>query len=165
MPKLLRISALACVLAISAFAQTIDPSINDKIRAEEKDHSQIMHTMHYLADVYGPRLTGSPNHKAAADWAVKEMTSWGFANAHLEPWDFGHPGWVNERSSGYALSPFHDQLTFKVLAWTPSTKGTVTAQVVQLIPPDKPNKDQLIAVCLSGRGDKDCQEVARLLNK
>ena len=67
MPKLLRISALACVLAISAFAQTIDPSINDKIRAEEKDHSQIMHTMHYLADVYGPRLTGSPNHKAAAD--------------------------------------------------------------------------------------------------
>ncbi len=81
MPKLLRISALVCVLAISAFAQTIDPSINDKIRAEEKDHSQIMHTMHYLADVYGPRLTGSPNHKAAADWAVKEMTSWGFANA------------------------------------------------------------------------------------
>jgi carboxypeptidase Q len=145
MSKLLRISAVACLLAISAFGQTIDPSINDKIRAEEKDHSQIMHTMHYLADVYGPRLTGSPNHKAAADWAVKEMTSWGFANAHLEPWDFGHPGWVNERSSGYALSPFHDQLTFKVLAWTPSTKGTVTAQVFQLIPPDKPNKDQLTA--------------------
>jgi carboxypeptidase Q len=104
-----------------------------------------MHTMHYLADVYGPRLTGSPNHKAAADWAVKEMTSWGFANAHLEPWDFGHPGWVNERSSGYALSPFHDQLTFKVLAWTPSTNGTVKAQVFQLIPPEKPNKDQLTA--------------------
>jgi carboxypeptidase Q len=145
MSKLLRISAVACLLAISAFGQTIDPSINDKIRAEEKDHSQIMHTMHYLADVYGPRLTGSPNHKAAADWAVKEMTSWGFANAHLEPWDFGHPGWVNERASGYALSPFHDQLTFKVLAWTPSTNGTVTAQVFQLIPPEKPNKDQLAA--------------------
>jgi carboxypeptidase Q len=145
MSKLLRISVVTCLLAISAVAQTIDPAINDKIRAEEKDHSQIMHTMHYLADVYGPRLTGSPNHKAAADWAVKEMTSWGFANAHLEPWDFGHPGWVNERASGYALSPFHDQLTFKVLAWTPSTNGTVTAQVFQLIPPEKPNKDQLAA--------------------
>jgi carboxypeptidase Q len=145
MSKLLRISVVTCLLALSAVAQTIDPAINDKIRAEEKDHSQIMHTMHYLADVYGPRLTGSPNHKAAADWAVKEMTSWGFANAHLEPWDFGHPGWVNERSSGYALSPFHDQLTFKVLAWTPSTNGTVTAQVFQLIPPEKPNKDQLTA--------------------
>ncbi len=144
-----------CVFAVASVAQTAtpaavtspvgDPSINDKIRAEEKDHSQIMHTMHFLADVYGPRLTGSPNHKAAADWAVKEMTSWGFANAHLEPWDFGHPGWVNERASGYALSPFHDQLTFKVLAWTPSTNGTVTGQVWQLIPPEKPNKEQLTA--------------------
>ena len=144
-----------CVFAVASVAQTStpaavispvgDPTINDKIRAEEKDHSQIMHTMHFLADVYGPRLTGSPNHKAAADWAVKEMTSWGFANAHLEPWDFGHPGWVNERASGYALSPFHDQLTFKVLAWTPSTNGTVTGKVFQLIPPEKPNKEQLTA--------------------
>jgi carboxypeptidase Q len=145
-----RLAGIACLFAVSAFAQTtapsnIDPSINEKIRAEEKDHSQIMHTMHYLADVYGPRLTGSPNHKAAADWAVKEMTSWGFANAHLEPWDFGHPGWVNQRASGYALSPYHDQLTFKVLAWTPSTNGTVTAQVFQLIPPEKPKKEELSA--------------------
>ncbi len=140
-----RLFAFVCLFAISAVAQSIDANINDKIRAEEKDHSQIMHTMHYLADVYGPRLTGSPNHKAAADWAVKEMTSWGFANAHLESWDFGHPGWVNERASGYALAPFHDQLTFKVLAWTPSTNGTVTGQVWQLIAPEKPNKEQLTA--------------------
>lgn len=137
--------AVLCLLSLSAHAQTADPTINDKIRAEEKDHSQIMHTMHFLADVYGPRLTGSPNHKAAADWAVKEMTSWGFSNAHLEPWDFGHPGWVNERASGYALSPFHDQLTFKVLAWTPSTNGLVKGQVFQLIPPEKPQKEQLAA--------------------
>src|SRR5476651_284354 len=144
-----------CVFSVPCVAQTAtpaamsatvgDPAINDKIRAEEKDHSQIMHTMHFLADVYGPRLTGSPNHKAAADWAVKEMTGWGFTNAHLEPWDFGHPGWVNERASGYALSPFHDQLTFKVLAWTPSTNGTVTALAWQMIPPEKPNKEQLTA--------------------
>ena len=152
-----RLFAFVClsVFAVSSVAQTAtpaavispvgDPTINDKSRAEEKDHSQIMHTMHFLADVYGPRLTGSPNHKAAADWAVKEMTSWGFANAHLEPWDFGHPGWVNERASGYALSPFHDQLTFKVLAWTPSTKGTVSGQVWQMIPPEKPQKEQLTA--------------------
>lgn len=145
MLNLHRMATIACLLSVSAFAQTADPTINDKIRAEEKDHSQIMHTMHFLADVYGPRLTGSPNHKAAADWAVKEMTSWGFANAHLEPWDFGHAGWVNERASGYALSPFHDQLTFKVLAWTPSTSGTVTGQVLQLIPPEKPKQEQLTA--------------------
>jgi hypothetical protein len=58
-----------------------------------------------LPGIYGPRLTGSPNHKAAADWAVKQMTDWGFENAHLEPWDFGHPGWMNERASGYIVAP------------------------------------------------------------
>jgi hypothetical protein len=47
------------------------------------------------AHVYGRLmvhdLTGSPNHKAAAEWAVKQMTAWGLENAHLEPWDFKHP--------------------------------------------------------------------------
>jgi hypothetical protein len=126
-------------------AQSVDPDINKKIRQEETDHSQIMHTMHFLTDVYGPRLTGSPNHKAAAEWAVREMTSWGFANGHLEPWDFGHPGWVNERASGYVVAPVHDQLTFKVWAWTPGTNGTITAPVFQLLPPDKPKQADLDA--------------------
>ena len=122
-----------------------DPEINRKIRQEENDHSQIMRTMHFLTDVYGPRLTGSPNHKAAANWAIQQMTAWGFENAHLEPWNFGHPGWMNERASGYVVSPIHDQLTFKVWAWTPSTKGTVNADVFQLILPEKPTKEKLAA--------------------
>lgn len=134
-----------CAALATAQAQSADPDINKKIRAEENDHSQIMHTMHYFSDIYGPRLTGSPNHKAAADWAIKQMTSWGLENAHLEPWDFGHPGWVNERASGYIVAPIKDQLTFKVLAWTPGTKGTVTAQVFQLIPPEKPKQEDLTA--------------------
>src|SRR5215471_11468801 len=122
-----------------------DPDINKKIRQEETDHSQIMHTMHFLTDVYGPRLTGSPNHKAAANWAIQQMTAWGFENAHLEPWNFGHPGWMNERASGYVVSPIHDQLTFKVWAWTPSTKGMVKADVFQLVLPEKPTKEKLAA--------------------
>lgn len=36
---------------------------------------------------------------------------------------------------------FKDQLTFKVLAWTPSTKGTVTAPVFQMVPPESRSKD------------------------
>lgn len=147
MSRLVRLFAfLICAALTVAQAQTaVDPDVNKKIRAEENDHSQIMHTMHFLTDIYGPRLTGSPNHKAAADWAIKQMKDWGLENAHLEPWDFGHPGWMNERSSGYIVAPIHDQLTFKVLAWTPGTNGTVTAQVVQLVPPEKPKKEDLTA--------------------
>ena len=86
---------VSIALAGAQAQSATDPDINKKIRAEETDHSQIMRTMHFLTDIYGPRLTGSPNHKAAADWAIKQMTDWGLENAHLEPWDFGHPGWMN----------------------------------------------------------------------
>jgi hypothetical protein len=69
----------------------VDNEMNARIRKEAKDNSQIMRTMHYLTDVHGPRLTGSPNHNAAAEWAIKQMTEWGLENGRLEPWDFGHP--------------------------------------------------------------------------
>ena len=144
-PKCLFALVICASLASAQAPSAIDPDINKKIRAEENDHSQIMHTMHFLTDVYGPRLTGSPNHKAAADWAMKQLTEWGLQNAHLEPWDFGHPGWSNERASGYIISPIKDQLTFKVLAWTPGTNGTITAPVFQMFPPDKPKKEDLTA--------------------
>jgi hypothetical protein len=120
------------------FAQGVDPDINAKIRKEGTDNSKIMWTMHYLSDVYGPRLTGSPNHKAAAEWAVRTMTEWGFENAALEPWDFTHPGWLNERASGFITSPVRDNLTFEVLAWTPSGKK-IKGQAFQLVIPRFPS--------------------------
>jgi hypothetical protein len=107
------------------------------------ERSQIMKTMHMFTDVYGPRLTGSPNHKAAAEWAVKQMTAWGLENAHLEPWDFKHPGWLNERLTAHLISPVKDPLVCEVLAWTPSTKGTVQASAYQLVLPERPTQEQL----------------------
>src|SRR5213595_826465 len=130
------ISTLIC-LPLLAQSQS-DKDLLESIRKEEQNNSQIMKTMHMFTDVYGPRLTGSPNHKAAAEWAVKQMTAWGFDNAHLEPWDFKHPGWLNERLTAHLISPVKDPLVCEVLAWTPSTKGTVTAQAYQMILPDKP---------------------------
>jgi carboxypeptidase Q len=117
--------------------------INAAIRKEGMENSKILNTLHYLTDLYGPRLTGSPNHVAAAKWAVREMTSWGLENATLEPWEFGHPGWVNERATGLMLSPVQDTLTFEVLAWTPSTKGVVTAEAFHMLLPNRPTQAEL----------------------
>ncbi len=128
-------------LAATPLAQEkIDTDIQWKIRREATENSQIMRTMHFLTDVYGPRLTGSPNLKAAQDWIVTETTRWGLKNAHLEPWSFGHPGWVNERLSVHAISPFKDALVAEALAWTPGTRGAVTAQVLQITLPSSPTK-------------------------
>ena len=139
--------AAAVVLTVAAVptgpSEVIDHEMNARIRKEGQDNSQIMRTMHYLTDVYGPRLTGSPNHKAAGEWAVKQMTEWGFVNGRLEPWDFGHPGWLNERFSGFILSPVKDSLVGEVLAWTPSTNGTLTADAMQIVPPQQPLEAEL----------------------
>ena len=123
--------------------ERVDADINAKIRKEAQDNSKILRTMHYLTDVYGPRLTGSPNLKAAGEWAIKEMASWGFANGRLEPWDFARPGWSNEVAIGAALSPFKDKLEFEVLAWTPGTDGTLKAKAVNIVTPDQPTKEEL----------------------
>jgi hypothetical protein len=115
--------------------ERIDYPANARIRQEGRHRSQILRTMHYLTDVYGPRLTGSPNHKAAAEWAVKQMTEWGLENAHLEPWDFGRTGWLNERFAAFITSPVKDSLVGEVLAWTPGTDGPVTGAAAIITPP------------------------------
>ncbi len=142
--KHLVLLAAACLV----FAQdTVDQTVNARIRKEATEHSQAMRTVHMLTDRYGPRLTGSPNYEAAANWTVRQLTEWGFQNAHLEPWDFGHPGWMNERASGYMTSPVRRNLNFEVQAWTPSTKGVLRGNVVLVALPPTPTQEQL-TVCL-----------------
>jgi carboxypeptidase Q len=140
------------LIALSLLAATtpraeekIDSDINWKIRREAAEHSQIMRTLHMLTDVYGPRLTGSPNLRSAQDWVVQTAGEWGLKNAHLEAWEFDHPGWVNERIAVHVVSPVKDSLVVEALAWTPSTKGTITARAVQIQLPVRPTKEQLEA--------------------
>jgi hypothetical protein len=127
------------------WAQAAMDNVTSAIRAEGVDNSQIMKTLHVLSDVYGPRLTGSPNHKMAAEWAVKQMTDWGFDNGHLEPWDFGPPGWLNERLTAHITAPVKDSLVCEVLAWTPSTKGVTRGAAYLLKPPATPTQAELDA--------------------
>ncbi|HEV2834279.1 MAG TPA: M20/M25/M40 family metallo-hydrolase [Pyrinomonadaceae bacterium] len=138
-------SLMLSLLILPAVAQNGSGDLLTRIRAEAMERSQIMKTMHMFTDLYGPRLTGSPNHKAAAEWAVKQMTAWGFDNAHLESWDFKHPGWLNERLTAHIISPVKDPLVCEVLAWTPSTKGTVQGKAIQLILPERPSQEELTA--------------------
>lgn len=141
--RVIALSLILSLLSLPIAAQNGSGDMLSRIRKEAMEHSQIMKTMHMFTDLYGPRLTGSPNHKAAAEWAVKQMTAWGLENAHLEPWDFRHPGWLNERLTAHLISPVKDPLVCEVLAWTPSTKGTVQANAYHLVLPDRVTQDQL----------------------
>jgi hypothetical protein len=113
-------------------AEKLDLDAIYRIKDEGLQHSKVMEIESYLTDVYGPRLTGSPNIKEAADWAQKTMTSWGLTKVHLETWPFGR-GWQNQRFVASAVTPRAYPLTAFPKAWTPGTHGPVTADAVQVV--------------------------------
>ena len=151
---------IAICAALPGAQAQLDSTINDKIRSEEAANSQVMRTLHFLADVHGPRLTGSPSHKAAAEWAVKTMTGWGMVNGKLEPWAWNKPGWANEFLSVHAVAPFKDALVVEALAWTPGTNGAVKTKAFNLITPDGPLANPNADPAAAGRGGRGPQPVS-----
>jgi len=134
----------AAIVSLSA-QERVEGETYWKIRREAQSNSQILKTVHVLTDVYGPRLTGSPSLKAAGEWAIEQMTAWGLQNAHLEPWDFGHPGWTNEHLAVHIIAPVKDALVVEALAWTPGTNGPVRGGAVLITVPSQPTRDVLTA--------------------
>ncbi len=143
---------LLMLLAVPAAAdERVDADLQWKIRQYATEQSTVMETLHVLTDRFGPRLTGSPNFKAAAEWAADELRAMGL-DARLEPWDFGHPGWTNERFSMHMTAPVADALVGEVLAWTPGTNGPASGEVVRLTPPAKPTQAEFDAWAAGQRG-------------
>lgn len=71
---LTRAVALLCAATLMLPAQEkVDLTVVNKIKGEAFQNSQVMDHLFYLADVYGPRLTNSPGHRAAAEWVVKRL--------------------------------------------------------------------------------------------
>ena len=130
----LALAAVTIGFAMPLAAQEkVDVATIEKIKAEEMNHSQVMDIMSWLSDVYGPRLTWSPNATRAKDWALGQMTSWGLANVHAETWDTpAGLGWQSERFSMMALTPAPFIVQAVPQAWSASTKGTVTGPATRI---------------------------------
>ena len=131
-----KLSAVACAAALlfgaAARAQDgedkVDLAALNAIKNQAFQHSQVMENLYYLSEVYGPRVNNSRNHRAAADWAMKQMKAWGLQNVHLEAWGpFGY-GWQIKKYYGALENPAYAALIGFPLAWTPGTNGPVTAE-------------------------------------
>ena len=123
--------ALTVVLPLAAQAPSqTDLSAIHQIKDEGFNDSRVMEIMSYLTDLYGPRLTNSPNIKEAAAWTTAKMKEWQCANVRLEPWGPFGRGWSNERFSAQVISPRPFPLIAYPKAWTPGTMGPVTAAAV-----------------------------------
>src|SRR3954454_20431326 len=88
-----------------ASAEHVDETVVAAIKLEGFQNSQVMDTLSWLSDVYGPRLTGSDNLQRAAEWARDRMKTWGLANSALEPYGMSFRGWTLERFSLDMIEP------------------------------------------------------------
>jgi carboxypeptidase Q len=103
-----------------------------RIKEEGLQRSKVMEIESYLTDVYGPRLTGSPDTLEAAEWAQKTMREWGLVNVHTEPWPFGR-GWRNQRFVAMAVTPRVYPLIAYPKAWTPGTNGPISGEAMMAV--------------------------------
>jgi carboxypeptidase Q len=122
--------ATAWVAVPRAQSEKLDYATIGRIRDEGLSRSQVMETLFWLTDRYGPRLTGSPQAIEAGDWTMKKMTEWGLANVHKEEWDFGK-SWSLVRFSAHMTEPRVQPLIGFPKTWSVGTDGPVTADVVR----------------------------------
>lgn len=131
MKRLTTISLAIAIAAAVAFAnEPIDEQMISKIKIEGFQNSMVMETAFYLTDVHGPRLSGSPNFKAAANWCQQRLSSWGLGNARLEAWGTFGPGWSAKKWSVEMTSPQYQNILAYPMAWTPGTRGVVAGSPV-----------------------------------
>jgi hypothetical protein len=110
--------------------EPVDLQVIHKIKKEGFENSKVMEIASYLTDVYGPRLTGSPNLKKASEWARDKLTEWGLENARLESWGTFGKGWSVERFSIEMLEPHYMNIIGYPKAWTTGTDGVVSGQPI-----------------------------------
>ena len=118
------------VLALASIVRSqdaVDLGVVDRIKAEAFGRSEVMDHLHYLTDVHGPRLTGSPGFEDAAKWTTGRLTQFGLSNIHIERWPFGRR-WSADQYSLELLEPHYMRLAAVPLAWSDSTSGAVTGE-------------------------------------
>ena len=66
-------AAFPCCFFHCLAADSVDLAVVNRIKAEAFQNSKVMEHLENMTDRYGPRLTGSPEFKEAADWALKQL--------------------------------------------------------------------------------------------
>jgi len=109
---------LSCLSLPAAAQESIDLDAVTRIRAEGMDRSQVMDTLWWLTDRYGPRLTNSPQERRAQQWAKERLEGYGLANVALEPWGEFGVGWSFERCVVELTAPIYMPIIATPKAWT-----------------------------------------------
>ena len=128
MKRVLSISLLiaGCVftLPVASMQEPIDRDIISRIKDEATKRPQVEETFTHFTEDIGPRLTGTPAQKQAAEYAREKLQAWGLANVHLDPWKFGR-GWQMNKLTIEMIEPRYLPLIGYGEAWSPSMAGEI----------------------------------------
>jgi hypothetical protein len=124
------LSGLFIFSILYAQTETVDTTIISKIKDEAYNHSQVMDHAFYITDYSGPRLTWSPGYDRAAGWTLNEFKKWGLQNIHREEWTPLGKRWDIEKCYVALKTPYYQNITATPKAWSGSTNGPVTAEVM-----------------------------------
>ena len=127
---------------------SVDRDAVARIRAEGLEHSQVERVFTTLTVDIGPRLTASPAHKKAAEFARAELAAYGLEHARLEPWKFGR-GWTLEKLTIEMVEPRYLPLIGYADGWSPATSGDIVAAPV-LVGGKSPEEIAAMSVQLKG---------------
>jgi carboxypeptidase Q len=130
-----RLFGLMAILLLAlhlAGQEKVDLQIMQRIRQEGLENSRVMEYLSYLCDVYGPRLSESPQYRQAGEWAVNKLKELGLENAALEPWGTFGRGWELQKYYAAMTAPRYMPLIGYPKAWTPGTNGLLKGDPVLL---------------------------------
>lgn len=105
--------------------ERIDLNMVGRIKEAGFHHSQVMNTLFFLSDVYGPRLSGTPDYRKSAEWAKRQLEDWGLDDVTLERYESVFAGWAVESFSIAMIEPRFSSITGLPAAWTGSTPGQI----------------------------------------
>ncbi|WP_420580374.1 M20/M25/M40 family metallo-hydrolase [Reichenbachiella sp.] len=129
--KLLFIGLFA--IPICSFGQTNSQDLA-KINTEGFQNSQVMSLIADLSDVYAPRLTGTDQYLAAAEWVKQTMNSWGMDEAYFENYCDDCMGWEVKSFNVEMVAPAYMKIQAYPYAWTESSNGVQEGELVWIEP-------------------------------
>ncbi|MCB0598541.1 MAG: M28 family peptidase [Lewinellaceae bacterium] len=133
MARYLLVCILCAGLSGLVFSQEeVNQELVDAIRKHGLEQSKAMETAGWIVDTYGPRLTGSPMLDQATEWALQQLKDWGLENVHTEEWGPFGRGWELQHFEMHAQAPGYWPVIAYPKAWSASTDGEVSGEVVYL---------------------------------
>ncbi len=124
------LSIAILITSLPAAAEDVDLEVIHRIKDQAFNHSKVMDYMNMLADENGPRVSGSPGYRRAAEKAVAAFKDAGISQAELEPWGTFGRGWSWSRIAVQMKQPEETTLTAFPADWTAATDRAVAGEVV-----------------------------------